>query len=137
MMKWRVVSGIVCVLASALAISVQAERHEQTLAVIMTNDPVTNQVKVYDTASQTLLQTLPTEGKGGVSGNARGVRQYRGELVAAVNNGSNSVAIYTRQGNGLKFDRLVTTSSAPVSIDFGNGHRLRMQAASKRKKTSR
>jgi hypothetical protein len=122
MSNWRVVAGTVSVLASALAISVQAERHELTLAVIMTNDPITNQVKVYDAASHALLQTLPTGGAGGVGGNARGVRQYRGELFAAVNNGSNTVAIYTRQGNGLKFDKLVTTTSAPVSIDFGNGH---------------
>ena len=27
-----------------------------------------------------------------------------------------------RNGNGLKFDKLVTTTSAPVSVDFGNDH---------------
>jgi len=39
-----------------------------------------------------------------------------------VNNGSNTVAVYRRQGDGLKFEKLVTTTSAPVSIDFGNEH---------------
>ena len=69
-----------------------------------------------------LLQTLSTHGKGGVGGNARGVKQYDGELFAAVNNGSNTVAIYRRDGNSLRFDKLVTTTSAPVSVDFGHDH---------------
>jgi hypothetical protein len=39
-----------------------------------------------------------------------------------VNFGSNSVAIFKRHGNQLKFDKTVTTTSPPVSIDFGNDH---------------
>ena len=98
-------------------------KHEGlTLAVTMTNDPASNQIKVYDASTLTLLQTLSTNGAGGASGNARGVRQLNGTLFAAVNNGSNTVAIFTRDGDRLKLDRVVTTTSAPVSIDFGNGH---------------
>lgn len=93
-----------------------------TLAVIMTNDATANQIQVYDAATNTLVQTLSTHGQGGVSNNARGIRQQNGDLVAVVNNGSNSVALFRRIGNGLKFDRLVSTSSAPVSVDFGNEH---------------
>ena len=93
-----------------------------TLAVTMTNDPASNQIKVYDASTLDLLQTLSTNGAGGASGNARGVRQLDGELFAAVNNGSNSVAIYRRLGNALRLDRVVATTSAPVSVDFGNGH---------------
>ena len=88
----------------------------------MTNDPMSNQIKVYDAGTHVLLQTLSTHGKGGVGGNARGVKQYNGELFAAVNNGSNTVAVYRRDGNRLRFDKLVTTTSAPVSVDFGNDH---------------
>jgi hypothetical protein len=110
---------LVC--AAGVAV-LQAGHRSATLAVIMTNDPMTNQVKVYDVNTHVLLQTLSTHGKGGVGGNARGVKQYNGELFAAVNNGSNTVAIYKRDGNGLKFDKLVTTTSAPVSVDFGHGH---------------
>jgi hypothetical protein len=102
--------------------SVEAGSRGPTLAVTMTNDPVSNAIQVYDAATHALLQTLSTQGKGGVGGNARGVRQYKGELVAAVNNGSSTVAVYRRQSDGLQFEKLVTTSSAPVSIDFGNGH---------------
>jgi hypothetical protein len=102
--------------------SVQAKHEGLTLAVTMTNDPATNQIKVYDAATHALLQTLQTNGAGGASGNARGVRQFHGELFAAVNNGSNSVAVYKRDGDRLKLDSVVTTTSPPVSVDFGNGH---------------
>ena len=101
---------------------VQADHRAVTLAVVMTNDPMFNQIEVYDAGTKALLQTLSTLGKGGVGGNARGVKQYSGDLVAVVNNGSNNVALYKREGDGLKFDKLVTTTSAPVSVDFGNDH---------------
>jgi hypothetical protein len=93
-----------------------------TFAVSMTNDANSNQIQVYDVSSKSLLQILSTHGKGGVGGNARGVKQYRGQLLAVVNNGSNTVAVYTREPNGLKFEKLVTTTSAPVSLDFGQDH---------------
>jgi len=101
---------------------VRADHRDSTLVVTMTNDPMANAIQVYDTGTHALIQTLSTHGKGGVGGNARGVRQYNGELFAAVNNGSNSVAVFRRQNNRLKFEKLVTTTSAPVSIDFGNDH---------------
>lgn len=109
-------------LATPPAATDSAHRGSPTLAVTMTNDPASNQITIYDVATLNLLQTLPTNGTGGASGNARGVRQFKGRLFAAVNNGSNTVAIYKRSGRGLTLDKLVPTSSAPVSIDFGNGH---------------
>jgi hypothetical protein len=42
--------------------------------------------------------------------------------VAVVNNGSGNVALFRRDGDSLKFDTLVHTTSAPVSVDFGNDH---------------
>ena len=109
-------------IVTASAWTVHAEHRGVILAVTMTNDPMSNQIKVYDTTSNTLIQTLSTHGKGGVGGNARGVKQYQGELFAAVNNGSNTVALYKRDGNHLTFDKVITTTSAPVSVDFGNDH---------------
>jgi hypothetical protein len=103
-------------------VGVQAGYRAATLAVIMTNDQLSNEIKVYEVGTNVLLQTLSTHGKGGVGGNARGVRQYNGEIFAVVNNGTNTVAVYKREGNGLRFDKLVATTSAPVSVDFGNDH---------------
>ena len=88
----------------------------------MTNDPIDNRINVYDADTHALLQTLSTHGKGGAAGNARGVKQFGGELIAVVNNGSNTVALFRRDGDGLKFDKIVATSSAPVSVDFANDH---------------
>ena len=99
-----------------------AGQHDSTLAVVMTNDPTANQILVFDTHTGALLQTLSTNGKGGVSGNARGVKQFEGGLVAVVNYGSNSVSLFRRTGSGLALEQTVGTSSAPVSIDFGNHH---------------
>jgi hypothetical protein len=96
--------------------------HGRTLVVTMTNDPSANQIRVYDAQSHVLLQTLSTHGNGGVGGNARGIKQHDGRLVAVVNNGSNSVALFRRDGDVLKFDKVVSTTSAPVSVDFGNDH---------------
>jgi hypothetical protein len=123
MSRWFTVLGTSAVLMFVSGIAhPQADRRGLTLAVTMTNDPSTNQIKVYDAESHVLLQTLSTRGRGGVGGNARGVRQLGGELFAAVNSGSGTVAVFQRDGNRLKFDKLVTTTSAPVSIDFANDH---------------
>jgi len=107
---------------AAATTGIQARGHERTLVVTMTNDQNSNQIKVYDADSHALLQTLSTHGQGGAGGNARGVKQYGGRLVAAVNNGSGNVALFRRDGDTLKFDRLIQTTSAPVSVDFGNDH---------------
>jgi hypothetical protein len=123
-MSMRVaVCGAVLVLAGAAGVAnVRAEHRGRTLVVTMTNDPIENRINVYDADTHTLLQSLATQGKGGAGGNARGVKQFDGELVAAVNNGSNTVAMFRRDGDTLKFDKVVSTSSAPVSVDFGNDH---------------
>jgi hypothetical protein len=122
MSKLAAIFGTVLLFSSTSVENIHAKHRNATLAVIMTNDSAANQIKVYDTQTRTLLQTLSTFGKGGVGGNARGVKQYNGELFAAVNNASNTVAVFRRSGDGLKFDQLVITTSAPVSIDFGNDH---------------
>jgi len=107
---------------AAGGIGIHASAHQRTLVVTMTNDVNTNTIQVYDADTHALLQTLSTRGKGGAGGNARGVRQLDGSLVAVVNNGSNTVALFSRIGDALKFDRLVSTTSAPVSVDFGSDH---------------
>ena len=113
---------VVCVAFAAGGTGILASSHGRTLVVTMTNDPNSNQITVYDAATGALLQTLSTEGRGGAGGNARGIKQTDGRLVAVVNNGSNSVALFRRDGDVLKFDKVVSTTSAPVSVDFGNNH---------------
>ena len=120
-MKTTILLFCAPLLLLAAAATVQART--TTLAVVMTNDPANNQIKVYDAVNGNLLQTVSTDGKGGASGNARGIREYGGTLLAAVNNGSDSVAIFEWLGNNnLRFDRSIPTTSVPVSIDFANNH---------------
>ena len=114
--------AVLLALAATAAFAHAGQKDSSTLAVVMTNDPTTNQIQVFDASTDTLLQTLSTNGAGGVAGNARGVKQRDNELVAVVNYGSNSVSLFKRNGNGLSLRQTVTTSSAPVSIDFGNDH---------------
>ena len=123
MSKLIIALSIVLLVVVASGSAVRAEHHGLTLAVVMTNDPVSNQIKVYDAKTKVLLQTLSTQGKGGVAGNARGVKQHNGELVAAVNNGSNTVALYHRHGDRLKFAGLVTTTTwfSAAAIDGRDG----------------
>lgn len=123
MSRLRVLSATVgCLAIAAATTGLHASGHERTLVVTMTNDQNSNQINVYDAESHTLLQTLSTHGKGGVANNARGIREYEGNLVAVVNNGSSSVALFRRDGDMLTFDKTVQTTSAPVSVDFGNDH---------------
>ena len=123
MSKWLVLGSAAALLVTAAgAAHVHAQDRSRTLVVTMTNDSQANEIAVYDAATGGLLQTLPTNGKGGVGGNARGVAQHDDEIFAAVNNGSNTVALFRRDGSGLRFETLLTTSSAPVSVAFGNGH---------------
>ena len=111
-----------CLALAAGAAGIHANGQRRTLVVTMTNDLKDNQINVYDADSHELLQTLSTHGKGGVGGNARGIKQLDETLVAVVNNGSNSVALFKRDDDALRFDRVVSTTSAPVSVDFGNDH---------------
>ena len=121
MMKFKVLSAVLASLAiGAVTAGVHASGQRRTLVVTMTNDENSNQIKVYDAESHAL--TLSTHGKGGVGGNARGIKQYNGGLVAVVNNGSGNVAVFRRDGEGLTFEKIIQTTSGPVSVDFGNDH---------------
>lgn len=121
MSRLTTVLAVVCLAAGATGVTA-AGHQPRTLVVTATNDPESNQVKVYDAESHALLQTVSTQGKGGAAGNARGIRQYDGTLVAVVNNGSNSVALFRRTGDVLRFEKTIQTTSAPVSVEFANGH---------------
>jgi len=67
----------VCALAVSFftgSVVIRADHPKVPLAVTMTNDADANQIQVYNAQTGALLQTWPTHGKGGVGGNARGVR---------------------------------------------------------------
>jgi hypothetical protein len=102
-----------------LAIAVQAEPNQRTLVVTATN-AAQNQLLVYDTSGN-LVQAVSTQGQGGVSGNAGGI-EAQGNLVAVVNFGSNTVAVFERQFDGFHMVQSIATRSNPVSVAFGADH---------------
>jgi hypothetical protein len=88
--------------------------------VVTASNAASNQLLVYNTAGK-LMQTLSTQGQGGVSGNAGGI-EVEGGLVAVVNYGSNNVSLFQRGGDGLHLVQVVSTVAKPVSVAFGPAH---------------
>src|SRR6185295_14511171 len=93
------------------AISLKAHDRPKTLVITMTNDPAANGLIVVDADTHVRLQTLSTNGKGGVGGNAGGVKELNGKLLAAVNFGSGTVALFKRSADQLEFEQLVVPTS--------------------------
>jgi len=98
---------------------VHADNAPQTRIVTASN-AATNQLLVYDTLGN-LLQTISTQGQGGVGGNAGGI-EAKGNTVAVVNFGSKNVSIFERRGDGFQLSQTVSAASSPVSVAFGHNH---------------
>jgi hypothetical protein len=88
--------------------------------VITASNATANQLLVYSPSGK-LLQTLPTKGTGGATGNAGGVQTKDG-LIAVVNFGSKSVSIFQVGNNGLALSQVVPAVANPVSVAFGENH---------------
>jgi hypothetical protein len=95
------------------------EKHERTLAVVMTNDPKVNQIKIYD-AIRAPRRCRPTARAAPAA-----TPVASGSSTASCSPRSTKVPTASplrRDRDRLRFDSLVYTTSAPVGIDFGNDH---------------
>ncbi len=117
MNKFRFAGILIPLIAAATA--ARADTDPNALVVTASN-AAKNQLLVYNTGGK-LIQMISTQGQGGASGNAGGIAS-KGNLLAVVNFGSQSVSIFERQNNGLQMKDLVPTASNPVSVAFGAGH---------------
>ncbi len=90
--------------------------------VLAASNTGTNALMVFSSTGA-LLRQIPTQGQGGVSGNAHGIAATR-EHVAVVNFGSSNVSIFGRDDGGRYFrlEHVVPTVGAPVSVAFGGDH---------------
>jgi hypothetical protein len=93
---------------------------EDNAVVVTSSNAAANELLVYD-ANGVLVQAVPTQGQGGVGGNAGGIATRR-TTVAVVNFGSQSVSIFDRGEAGFVMRELVSTVSQPVSVAFGPDH---------------
>jgi hypothetical protein len=90
----------------AASLAAAAEPGRGVLVLTSTNEPGTNQVLVYQleagtTSALSLVQTLPTGGRGGASGNA-GIVQMRDDFGAVANYGSGTVSELVREGDFIE-----------------------------------
>lgn len=91
----------------------------QTVVVTASNTSPNN-LLVYNTAGQ-LLDTIPTGGNGGVSGNAGGIA-LAGNRLAVVNFASQDVSVFARSDAGYHLQQVIPAASSPVSVAFGHRH---------------
>jgi hypothetical protein len=105
-------------LGAATALTAQGMR-EHTVIVTASNTTANN-LLVYSTSGH-LLQTVSTNGKGGVSGNAGGIAHFH-DWLAAVNFGSQNVSLFKRTDAGFVLKQVVPALGGPLSVAFGHGH---------------
>jgi len=118
MKRWFVCVFVV-LLASASA-PINAAQSRNTLVITSSNNAAGNSLLVFDSTGA-LVQTVPTGGLGGVSGNAGGIAAT-GRLAAVVNFGSQSVSLFELTHDGFVAIDVVGTLSPPVSVAFGHEH---------------
>jgi 6-phosphogluconolactonase (cycloisomerase 2 family) len=99
-----------------------AEGQPHDALVLTASNATTNELLVLSAAG-TVLRRIPTQGQGGVSGNAGGIAASH-DRVAVVNFGSSNVSIFQRDDGGryLRLERVIPTLGSPVSVAFGNDH---------------
>jgi|SRR5580658_727010 hypothetical protein len=114
------------ILTSALV--VQGQSVGSPLVITSTNDASGNAVEVFKlntqgTPSLELTQTLTTGGNGGASTNA-GILQFKGEIGAVANYGSNTVSQLVRVGDAIAIGStipLATGCTKPDSVALTRG----------------
>lgn len=97
------------------------------LFVSMTNG--TDNTLVVYSSTGLFMNSYPTGGVGGASGNG-GAVQTQGDLVAVPDFGSNDVAVFSRSGDTFTLAGRAPTVSSPVSVAFGPDHLYVLEASS-------
>ena len=110
-------------------IAAAGAQERSTLVLTSTNNAQGNSVAVFElkdgkTPSLKLAQVLATGGKGGASGNA-GIVQFKGDLGAVANYGSNTVSQLARRGDAIAVGetiRLAPDCMGPDSVALTGEH---------------
>jgi len=115
------VSGMLAIMFLAVVSATAADHKRDMFVLTSTNNASGNDVVVFklDTAgtpSLSLVDMLPTGGNGGASTNA-GVLQFRDDLGAVANYGSNSVSQLVRDDGSIGIGRTIKLSPGCVNPD--------------------
>ncbi len=117
----RHAAGMLAATLLAAAVAVAEEPKREVLVLTSTNDPSANQVVVFKldsagTPSLSLVDMLPTQGKGGASGNA-GILQFKDDRGAVGNYGSNSVSRIVRRDDFISIEGTIGMAPNCVKPD--------------------
>jgi len=110
--------------AFMLAIAATASAHDgdSHTAIVTASNTAANQLLVYSSTG-VLSDKIPTQGQGGVSGNAGGIAQSYDRL-AVVNFGSGNVSVFVKdfEHATLRLEAVIRSVASPVSVAFNNEH---------------
>jgi len=114
-------SGMLAVVFLATGLAAASEEGRSVFVLTSTNSPSGNDVIVFqlDTAgtpSLSLVDTLPTGGNGGASGNA-GILQFKDDLGAVANYGSNSVTQLVRYDDIISVGQTINMANNCTNPD--------------------
>lgn len=118
------------IIFACTALAAAAQQSDRIpLVITSTNDATSNSVVVFrlgtgQTTSLSWAETLHTGGQGGASGNA-GIVQFRNELGAVANYGSNTVTRLVRSGNSIALGgtiHLAQDCVRPDSVALTDNH---------------
>ena len=122
----RRAAGVLAATLLAAHAAAADEPERGVFVLTSTNDPSANEVVVFklDTAgtpSLSLVDMLPTQGKGGAGGNA-GILQFKDDQGAVGNYGSNSVSRIVRRHDFIKYRRHDQPGAQLHETRFGRAH---------------
>ncbi len=114
-------AGMLAATLLAAAAAVADEPDRGVFVMTSTNDPSANQVVVFKlvtagTPSLSLVDMLPTQGKGGAGGNA-GILQFKDDRGAVGNYGSNSVSRIVRRDEFISIEGTIGLAPNCVKPD--------------------
>ncbi len=114
-------AGMLAATLFTAAVAVADEPGRGVFVLTSTNDPNANQVVVFKLdpavpSSLSLVNMLPTQGKGGAGGNA-GILQFKGDLGAVGNYGSNSVSRIVRHDDSIRIEGTIGLTPNCVKPD--------------------
>jgi len=113
--------GTIAAFAGAITTAQAAAINPHTLVVTASN-ATRNQLLVFSSTGN-LLREIPTQGQGGVGGNAGGVT-YRDGRLAVVNFGSGTVSVFAADAARatIVLTQIIPAASSPVSVALSDDH---------------
>ena len=125
----RHAAGVLAATLLAAAVAAADEPERGVFVLTSTNNPSANEVVVFKldtggTPSLSLVDMLPTLGKGGAGGNA-GILQFKDDQGAVGNYGSNNVSRIVRHHEFIKIDgtiNLAPNCTKPDSVALTRDH---------------